>query len=423
VLPVGDLLVDADVDFALGTASDRLPLRGVTGTTSGHVLGGQGLAAGSSLSASDPSVMVNASFWGGSSVQFQLTIPAGAAPGHVDLVATGPSGERSTLVAAIEITPPDPVVATVTPDQGPRLGGTTVTLQGSGFRPGARVVMGGEIYVAGEPGGAEVLDPTRIRLTTRASLTGPTDVVVIDPSGVEGRALGAFDFRAVPVVESVFPPAGNVAGGTPVVVRGQDFLVGVTVEIGGVAQSVERVSEEELVIAATQAGAGEGAAVLEVQNPGGDTGTGSFDYVATPDPVLTGVTPSAVGAGGGAQVTLAGLELRPGLQVVFGADPATGAGGTSATAIELVDATALNATAPAHPPGTVSVLVRDPATGQAAVLPDALTFQQDGGGGCHAVPVDRVGDPLEAAAGVLGLMLLAVGVRLAGPRPRVARAG
>lgn len=407
---MGDLRVDGDVDFGLGLASDRLPLRGIAGTTTGHRLGGRNLSPGSVLEASDPSIVVAPTAWNGTSVEFQISVPPGAQPGHVDLLASGAAGRRSVLVAAIEITPPDPSVDSVTPAQGSPQGGTALSIRGNGFRPGARVVMGGEIYVDGAPGGASVVDATTIALTTRPSLPGTTDVIVIDPSGVEGRRIGGYRFVPQPAVTSVFPSAGSSAGGTRVLVKGRDFVPGATVRIDGVQQSLASYAPDLLVIAATTPGLVGGAGVLEVRNPDGESATGSFRYVLGADPSIQTVSPDRSSASGGEQVTVLGGNFGSQVQLVFGADPTTGQGGAPALTLTLADASTLLATTPPLSPGIASVMVVNASTGQAALLPGAIEFNQDKGGGCHAVPMDGGAGArraLETLAG-LGLLLLAL---------------
>jgi hypothetical protein len=119
--------------------------------------------------------------------RFQVTVPADSAPGHVDLTVTDPGGARSILPAAIEITPPNPIVANVAPASGNSNGGTPITIHGSGFAAGDRVVLGANVYPDGEPGGCTVVDGTTIQLVTAATPGGVFDAVVIDASGVEGR--------------------------------------------------------------------------------------------------------------------------------------------------------------------------------------------------------------------------------------------
>lgn len=414
-LDVGDVWVGADVALSLGRNSDELPLRCIAGggaTT--HSLHGAGLVAGSSLSASDPDVVVTPTSWSGSLVLFEVIVPSGESPGHVDLTVTDPAGNTSILPAAIEITPPNPVVTLVSPNQGPTSGGTALTISGSNFRAGARVVIGNRIYPDGAPGGATVVDAGTITLTTAATLPGTFDVVVIDPSGVEGRAVGGYQFLSAPSVQTVFPAAGSDAGGTQVALTGSDFMSGATVTIDGVPQpSVTFVSNQQLLLT-TQAGVVGGPYVLEVRNPDGQAATSLFTYVADPDPVVTAVSPAAGPSEGGEVVTIEGQNFTSAHEVRFGADPVTGQGGVVASGVTLLGRTALRVVTPPHPSGTVGVCVLDPSTGQGVVLGAAFTFEGTSGGGCTTAPVGSPSRPAPVLGALFSLVLLAfLGRRLA----------
>lgn len=423
-LAVGSQRVDPDVSISLGRISDRYPLRCIAGQTRTHAARGAGLASGSMLEASDPSIGVVATAWLGTAVTFEVTVPSGAEPGHADLTVTSLSGERSTLVAALEITPDDPTVASVLPGSGSTAGGTALTIEGTGFAPGARVVIGDVVYQDGQPGGCTVIDAETIHLVTAATVEGLHAVVVIDPSGVEGRKIDAFLATATPRIDSVFPAAGSAAGGTRVVLLGEDFAPGCTVRIDGVVQGQVVVEGSTRLSFTTDPGAAGGPYVLEVQHPGGSTGTASFTFAAGADPSIASLDPSRGSTSGGDLVTIRGAGFPPGTEVVFGAEVGTGTGGTSAAMVTWIDSETLEVLTPARPGGSTSVLVRDPSTGQALLLDDAFTFASSGGGGggCSVstvVPPMGSRTTLEPLAGSLWLILLAavvLGRALRAPR-------
>ncbi|MFN0008023.1 MAG: IPT/TIG domain-containing protein [Planctomycetota bacterium] len=410
-IAVGSQRVDPDVPISLGRNSDRYPLRCIAGQAQSLAVRGSGLAPGSTLAASEPSIDVVATAWLGNAVTFQVTVLAGAEPGHADLTATSPSGERSILVAALEITPEDPTVASVVPDAGSTAGGTALTIEGTGFAPGARVVIGDVVYEDGLPGGCTVVDAGTIELTTAATIEGTHDVVVIDPSGVEGRRIAAFDAATMPRIDSVFPEAGSAAGGTRVVLLGQDFVPGCTVRIDGVAQSQVVVDDATRLSFTTDAGTAGGPYELEVLHPGGSRGTAAFTFAAGADPSIDSVDPARGSTSGGDRVTIRGAEFSPGSEVVFGADADTGTGGDAAAMVTWIDAETLEVITPARPGGSASVLVRDPATGQAFLIDGAFTFASSGGGGggCSVSTLPSQGSwtPFEPLAGSLWLLLLA----------------
>lgn len=413
---MGTLLVDADTAFNLGTNIDRFPIRVSDGMSQTIVLRGNGLLDGSTLVASDSDFVIGTPMWFGTSVSFQLTVPDGETPGHVDLIATSPTGDRCFLPGALEVTPPSPTVATVAPTTGPAAGGTAVTITGTEFHPGARVVVGDQIYTDGIAG-TNVVDPTTITLTTSTTIAGTHDVVVIDATGVEGRLAAGFTSAAIPVVATVFPESGVVTGGTEVVLTGFDFVAGAAVRIDGVDQGAVTVESASLLRFTTQLGAA-GARMLEVENPGGALATSAFTYYAQPDPVLLSVAPTSVKESGGATLTLVGSTFTVDTGVVFDADPETGLGGLPAASVTFVSATELTAVTPEFgSKGDVSVLVRDASTSQADLLDDALSVTGDGGGGgggggCYMVPVSGPPDPRSLLLGgwwMLAILLVAAG--------------
>lgn len=422
-LDLGNLGVQGPRSIGLGRSADVLPLRGIAdGAARTYLLRGSGLVAGSTLTASDPALTVTPLAWLGTQVQFQLGVPAGASVGHVDLVATEPGGDYAILAAAVEITPPDPIVNLVSPNQVVLGGGTAVTISGAHFGPGARIVIGDRIYVDGES--ATVTGPNAIELTTQATAPGIYDVVVIDSSGVEGRAVGALQFLSAPQIAVIFPVAGTSAGGTEIVLTGSGFLSGLQVLIDGIVQPDVEIVNSARVVVRSEGGVPGGPYVLELANPDGSSAQAAFSYVAAPDPGIAQVSPSAGPSSGGTAVTIQGSDFQPGCEVWFGANPFTGLGGTQASSVEFIGPSELRVLAPPRSPGAAAVLVRDPGSGQAAALAGAFTYQGSGGGGggCSTVGIDRPIDRGEALRSLLGLLLLCMAVRALPRRPASERA-
>lgn len=415
-LNVGQLFAETDVAIGLGRNSDDYPLRAIQGQTRSFIVRGAGLTAGSTLAASDPALTLSNVSWFNTQVSFQVATPAGAALGHVDLVVTNAAGERSILPAALEITPRDPAPTSVAPTQGNSTGGTLVTISGSRFRAGSRVVIGSDTYVDGALHGCTVVDAGTITLTTHRTVAGTYDVTVIDPSGVEGRVASAFEFASIPVVNAIFPAAGSAAGGTLVRLTGAQFDAGCSVTIDGVVQTnVVRVSASELEIT-TQAYVPGGPYVVEVTNPLGATAQAAFSFAAGADPSISALDPASGSASGGEEITVHGANFTASTEVVFGADVETGVGGAVAT-VAFVDANTLLVTTPRIASGAQSVLVRESSTGQAVLQAAAFTFMSSGGGGgggCSIAPAggDGPGSSRETAAalawfaGLLGVLYL-----------------
>lgn len=428
VQSMGTVHVGPDVSVRLGRASDRFPLRVIAGETNTLAIGGVGLFAGSTVVASDPTVAVSNVLWFGSSVRLDVTAPSGALPGHIDLTVTTSSGSKDILVGGLEVTPPSPSVSSVMPASGGPLGGTGVMITGTGFRRGVRVVIGDQVYVDGEVGGCTLIDESTLSLTTAATIAGDHDVVVIDTSGVEGRASDAFLVSAPPVLASIFPSVGSVAGGTVVRLTGQNLVAGSLVTIDGVVQSNASVVSPQRLELLTSAGFPGGPYILELTSPAGEAAQLAFAFVPEEDPVLGAVSPRRGDRSGGDLVTLHGTGFEAGDLVIVGASAASGEGGVVVQP-ELVDANTLRFTTPPGSIGSKTVTVQDAETQQASMLEAGFTYTGPDGveeGGCAAVVVP--GPPnwrrVIGGSGWIFALLLLGGLRMrcAGSPPRDARA-
>ncbi len=388
---LGALAVGSDVSLSLGTAYDTFPIRATTGASQTIVLHGSGLFVGSTLAASDPDLILGVPLWTGTQVTCQLTVPAGEARGEVDLTVTNASGRLAILPAALEITPPSPAVITLAPSRGSANGGDALTLSGTNFGPGARVVIGDRIYTDGVD--ATVVDASTILLTTAATLAGRHDVVVIDASGVEGRALAAFQVQSSPGLDQVLPLAGNAEGGTTVVLAGEGFETGLRVSIDGVEQGPATVVNATRASFTTTGGAPGGPFALELENPDGARATFAFSYVDQADPTLASLTPATAPARGGSRLTLTGSQFTPSMNVWFLADAS--AVPVPAPRVDFVDASTLRVETPAHATGVVSVLVSElNGCGVFAESSFAFTHERSSsGGGCSVASVEGPSSP------------------------------
>jgi uncharacterized protein (TIGR03382 family) len=252
------------------------PARGSTNGGTVVTLSGANFAAGATVSfggvaASNVSVASTSSI--------TATTPAQAA-GAVDVVVRNVDGQVATLTAAFvyeEAVRPVSLTS-VTPASGPTSGGTSITLSGNGFAPGATVTVGGlaatNIRVASE---------TSLTATTPAHSAGPVDVVVSNPGGQSATLARAFTYEQAlaPFVVAVSPNTGATTGGTTVTVAGANFVSGAKVRFGGVEATSVVVASPVSITAVTPPHA-EGAVAVEVSNPDGQSGSlaNGFTYTA-----------------------------------------------------------------------------------------------------------------------------------------------
>jgi hypothetical protein len=411
----GTRTVRADAALLLGRSMEQFPKRIIRGETQTVTISGSGLSAGCTIACSDPTVSVSALAWNTTHVNLSIDATQATRDGLCDLTVTQGQSEH-TLVGGLELTPADPIVTTVSPASASSAGGQTLTITGSGLRSGLRVVIGEHEYPLGEAGGAALINATTLTLALKPMLAGSHPVVVIDPTGVEGRWSSQLLVEAMPRLDAVFPQAGWSGGGTELTLRGANFEPGVRVRIGGIEQSELTREHSGLLRVVTMAGV-EGEQTLEVLNPGVSPASASFTYTNAVDPYLLAVSPASGPSSGGSTVFLHGENFRSGCTVRFGVDPVTGLGGKAATATIVRENGLLEVLTPAHSSGAQSVLVLDERTGQATLLAGAYTYHGSGsaGGGCSVVPYSSAGP----GAG-LGWLLALFGLLLRTRRARTA---
>ncbi|MBN1417467.1 MAG: IPT/TIG domain-containing protein, partial [Planctomycetes bacterium] len=292
-----------------------------------------------------------------SSTQITCATPAHAA-GAVDVVVTNPDAQTATAAGGFTYVAA-PSVASVTPNQGPAVGGTAVTIGGTGFQTGATVTFGGTSATS-----VVVVSSTQITCATPAHAAGAVNVVVANPDGQSGTLAGGFTYVAAPSIVSLDPREGPAVGGTPATIGGTDFQTGATVTFGGaLATSVVVVSSTQITCV-TPAGA-PGLVTLEVENPDGQKATWVNAYQYVPPPVVSSVTPSQGPVSGGTAVTIGGTSFQTGATVTFG--------GTSATSVVVVSSTQITCATPAHAAGAVAVEVVNP-DAQSGTLAGGFTF-------------------------------------------------
>jgi hypothetical protein len=180
----------------------------------------------------------------------------------------------------------------VVPNTGSTVGGTTVTIRGANFAPGATVSFGGAAATA-----VTVVNSTSITARTPAHAAGAVAVVVTNPNRQSGVRSNAFSYTAPaapprttapppttppPTVSSVMPSSGSTKGGTTVKITGANFVPGATVTFGGVpAATTVVVANSNSIVATTPSHVG-GAVPVVVINPNKQTGTRASGFTFIP---------------------------------------------------------------------------------------------------------------------------------------------
>ncbi|PWD51788.1 hypothetical protein C8046_15180 [Serinibacter arcticus] len=270
----------------------------------------------------------------------ELTYVSPAHPaGAVDVTVTTPGGTSAPLTFTYLDAP---TAASLTPEQGPVEGGTTVTVTGTDFVPGAVVTVDGTEVPAAD---VAVVSESELTYVSPAHPAGAVDVTVTTPGGTSAPL--TFTYLDAPTAASLTPEQGPVEGGTTVTVTGTDFVPGAVVTVDGIevpAADVTVVSETELTYVSPAHPAG--AVDVTVTTPGGTSAPLTFTYLDAP--TAGSLTPDSGPIAGGNLVVVTGTGFTPGTVVTVDGLPAS---------VTVESATQLTYLAPAHPAGPVDVVV------------------------------------------------------------------
>ncbi|MBV8194741.1 MAG: IPT/TIG domain-containing protein, partial [Candidatus Dormibacteraeota bacterium] len=309
-------------------------------------------------------------FDGGSSLT--AVTPSQASAAVADVIVSTPGGTSTVTPADEFMYEVAPSLSSISPAGGPVVGGTQVTVTGTGFASDASVSFGGA------PATNVIVDsPTSITATS-PSVNGPASVdVVVTTFGGATPITGADSFSyGAPAIDSVSPNAGPLAGGTLVYIFGHGFTPDATVSFGGVPASSVTI-ESATSIAATSPADSAGAVDIVVSAFQGVSATTSADQFAYESPpTLTSVAPNSGSKYGGTSVTISGANFTSGTSVSFGGLYAQ---------VTVESSTTLLATSPDYYdayywyyysyPRTVGISVTTPGGSTAASSSDQFTFE------------------------------------------------
>jgi hypothetical protein len=205
-------------------------------------------------------------------------IPAGESPETVDISVTtigGTSARTSADQYTYLAPPPPPAVTGVSPNSGTALGGTTVTISGTGFTNAVYVSFGG--YAAQS---FTVNSDTSITAVAPATYYDATVDVTVQGSSFAWSATSAADqftyADAPPTVTGVSPNTGTAAGGNSVTITGTGFTTASAVYFGGVEAPSFTVNSDGSITASAPAGTA-GTVDVTVANFGGTSAIGLAD--------------------------------------------------------------------------------------------------------------------------------------------------
>lgn len=318
-------------------------------------------------------VISGTGFTGATSVNFGGTVITGVSGTDTELSVSAPAGAAGAVTVAVttpggtSVVTPDsaytylavPTVSSLSLSSGPLGGGTTVTITGTGFTPGATVQFGGVSATSVVFGSASSLTAT-----SPSGSAGPVNVIVTTAGGVS-TAGPQFTYVTAPIATN----------SSAVVAANSSNAAIVPTISGGTADSVAVVTPTANgTIAAT------GTTFLYTPNPG-YSGTDSFTFTATnaggpsaaAQITITVTAPTLVlsPASGALPVGQAGTPYSQTITASAGTAPYTFAitSGTAPAGITLDPATgALSGTTTVPGPASFTVTATDAygATGTAA---------------------------------------------------------
>ncbi len=220
------------------------------------------------------------------SAQVNAMSPAEPA-GSVSVTIANPDPESATLPSAFTYTA-GPTISGVSPNSGPSTGGTTVTINGSGFKSGATVAFGTLFAVS-----VTVSSSTQIQAVTSSESAGLVGITVTNPDLGTASLPSAFTFLPVvgqqPTIKSATtdPGAANSSascvnqlpvGAThmcTLTITGSNFQGGATVTLGaaGAATNVNVVNSTTITATVPTYSTPDSYVNITVTNPGGLSAT------------------------------------------------------------------------------------------------------------------------------------------------------
>ncbi|MGW2704675.1 IPT/TIG domain-containing protein [Streptomyces sp. NPDC001340] len=204
-----------------------------------------------------------------------------------------------------------PIVTSLDPNQGPAAGGTSVTVNGSGFT-GVTAVRFGTVSAS-----FTVISTTKI-ITTSPPGSGTVNVTVTATSGTSNGV--PYTYIAVPALTSLTPNQGPTAGGNTVTLTGTSLSSATAVRFDTRPAVITGNTSTQVTVVAPAAPPA--PADVTVTTAGGVSNPQTYFYI--PAPTISQLDPQRGPLSGGNTVTITGTNLALTSAVRFGTSPATG---------------------------------------------------------------------------------------------------
>jgi IPT/TIG domain len=283
--------VDKFTYFAAPTVTAVSPSSGPLGGGTSVTISGTGFTGATAV---EFGLAEASTFTVDSASQITAVSPAGS-PGTVDVTVTTPGGPSGNASGDQFAYVGPPAVTGIDPSWGPRAGGASVTITGSGFSGATAVDFGSSPAVS-----FAVLGSTSITAISPAGSAGSVDVTVTTPGGVSATSpTDRFAYLAAPAVSDVSPSSGPASGETSVTIAGTGLIGATAVRFGSIASGAFTVNSDTSITAIAPPGSG--TVDVTVTNPIGTSATSSNDrYSYSVAPLVQTAAPLVHGSAGAA---------------------------------------------------------------------------------------------------------------------------
>ncbi|MGD0535475.1 MAG: PKD domain-containing protein, partial [Methanoregula sp.] len=191
--------------------------------------------------------------------------------GLYNVVVTNPDGSFGTLTNGFTVISP-PIVASISPTFGTTIGGTSVTITGTGFTGATAVNFGTTVATS-----FTIDSDTQITTTSPAGSAGSVDITVTGPYGISATSSAdTFTYAENPTLTSISPTFGPTTGGTSVTITGSVFTGATAVNFGTTAATSFTINSDTQITATSPAGSA-GTVDITVVNPYYVSATSSDD--------------------------------------------------------------------------------------------------------------------------------------------------
>lgn len=286
-------------------------------------------------------------------------VPSSVA-GAVNVSVTRPDGQ-TTSAANFYTYRPSPVINSLAPATGAVVGGTNVTLTGTGFVAGATVMFGTASCIA-----PIVTSSTTLTCTTPGYPSGAINVVVTNPDGqMSGPSI--FTYMPRPILISASPNNAPISGGTIVTFQGTGLENVQSIAFDGVLCSNLVNPGSSTSVTCTTPVHSAGPSVITVISTDGQSSTFSSGFIFNLPPTLSSININSGPLSGGTTVTIHGDGFMNGASVDFD--------GVQCGTVTIINANTLTCITPSHSSGPKTVTVINPDT-QSGNAPGMFTYRQ-----------------------------------------------